>query len=123
MFSFLTNDKNDLYLTTTDTGGLAVNGSELVIGDEAESLRQIIVNKVRLQRGEYQYNLSAGIDYMGLLLSDTPNVRIWEEQVLDLVRSIPEVKSIIYWNYGIKGNNFIFRLTVDTDYGIIEIKG
>ena len=123
MLSFLTDDNNDLYLTLTDTGGNAVDGSELVIGSEIESLRQIIVNKVRLQRGEYQYDLLRGIDYANLILSDTPAVRIWEEQVLDLVKSIPDVKTILYWNYGIEGTNFIFSLIVDTTYGKIEIKG
>lgn len=123
MYSFLTDDNNDLYLTLTDSSGKAVSGSELKIGSELESLRQIIVNKVRLQQGEYQYDLQRGIDYMGLILTDTPAVRIWESQVLDLIRSIPEITDIVYWNYGIEGNNFIFKLTVDTIYGRIEIKG
>lgn len=123
MLSFLTNDNNDLYLTLTDTGGNAVSGSELVMGDEAESLRQVIVNRVRLQRGEYQYDLLRGVDYTGLILSDTPAVRIWEGQVFDIINEIPDIKTVLYWNYGIKGNNFIFRLSVDTTYGKIEIKG
>lgn len=123
MFSFLTNDKNDLYLNTTDTGGLAVSGSVLVTASGAEALRQVIVNRVRLQRGEYEYDLTRGVDYMGLLLTDTPLVRIWEGQVLDLVRNISDITGIRYWNYGLKNNNFMFRLTVDSNYGIIEIKG
>lgn len=123
MYSFLTDDNNDLYLTLTDSGGKAVSGSELCVGSELESLRQIIVNKIRLQQGEYQYDLQRGIDYMGLILTDTPAVRIWESQVLDLIRAIPEITEIVYWNYGIEGNNFIFKLTVDTIYGRIEIKG
>lgn len=123
MFSFLTNDKNDLYLSTIDSGGKAVNGSVLASSSGSEALRQEIVNRVRLQRGEYQYDLTRGVDYMGLLLTDTPLVRIWEGQVLDLVRSIPQIAGIKYWNYGLKGNNFMFRLTVDSDYGTIEIKG
>ena len=123
MFSFLTNDKNDLYLSTTDSGGMAVSGSVLVSGTGSEALRQEIVNRVRLQRGEYQYDLTRGVDYMGLLLTDTPLVRIWEGQVLDLVRSVSQITNIKYWNYGLKGNNFMFRLTVDSNYGTIEIKG
>ena len=123
MLSFLTDDNNDLYLTLTDTGGNAVSGSELVMGDEAESLRQVIVNRVRLQRGEYQYDVLRGIDYTGLILSDTPAVRIWEGQVFDVINEISDIKTVLYWNYGIKDNNFMFRLSVDTTYGKIEIKG
>ncbi|MBQ2396434.1 MAG: hypothetical protein II304_05255, partial [Bacteroidales bacterium] len=67
MFSFVTNDNNDLYLDITDTGGLATAASVLQTGNDAEALRQVIVNRVRLQQGEYQYDLSRGIDYMGLL--------------------------------------------------------
>lgn len=91
--------------------------------DRAEALRQVVVNRMRLQRGEYAYDLNRGIDYMGLLLSDTPNVRMWEKQVMDLVSSIQEVSGIEYWNYGLDGNNFIFRLSVNSEYGIVEIKG
>lgn len=123
MYSFLTDENNDLFLSLTDSGGNAVSGSVLVTGTDAEALRQILVNRIRLQRGEYQYNLSRGIDYMGLLLTDTPQVRIWEGQVLELVRSIAEITGIKYWNYGLKGNNFLFRLTADSEYGTIEIKG
>ena len=123
MFSFLTDDKNDLYLDIVDTTGKAVSNSVLVSDDSGDALRQIIVNRVRLQQGEYDYDLNRGIDYMGLLLTDTPNVRIWEKQILDLVSSISEVKGITYWNYGLDGNNFIFRLTVNSEYGTIEIKG
>ena len=123
MFSFLTNDNNDLYLTSADSGGKASKSSVLVSADGAEALRQEIVNKVRLQRGEYGYNLNRGVDYMNLLLTDTPLIRIWEEQVLEIIRNMEDVKNIVYWNYGLKGNNFMFRLTIDSTYGRIEIKG
>ena len=123
MFSFLTDSKNDLYLDIVDSTDKAVSNSVLVTDDGADALRQVIVNRVRLQQGEYNYDLTRGIDYMGLLLTDTPNVRIWEKQVLDLVSSISEITGITYWNYGLDGNNFIFRLAVNSEYGTIEIKG
>lgn len=123
MFSLLTDNNNDLYMNITDSVGDAIPGAVLMTADGAEALRQLIVNRVRLQRGEYPYNLSRGLDYSGLLLTDNPLVRIWENQVFDLIGEIPEIKSIQYWNYGLEKNNFIFRLTVDSDDGIIEIKG
>ena len=123
MFSFLTNSNNDLYLDITDSVGLATSGSVLVTGEDAKALEQVIVNRVRLQQGEYEYNLNRGIDYMGLLLTDTPLVRLWEKQILDLVDDIDEITGIKYWNYGINGTNFEFRLTVESEYGTVEIKG
>lgn len=123
MFSFLTDKNNDLYLDVVDSTDKAVANSVLVTDDGADALRQVIVNRVRLQQGEYYYDLTRGIDYMGLLLTDTPNVRIWEKQVLDLIAEIPEITGIDYWNYGLDGNNFMFKLTVNSDYGTIEIKG
>lgn len=123
MLSFLTDINNDLYLDATDSTGEAIASSVLVSAEGAEALRQVIVNRVRLQLGEYPYDTERGVDYMGLLLTDTPKVRLWEKQVLDIINSIPEVKTITYWNYGLEGNNFTFQLTVDSDYGTIEIKG
>lgn len=123
MFSFLTDNNNDLYLDITNTVGKAVGGSVLMTSNGAEALRQIIVNRVRLQRGEYAYDLSRGVDYMGLLLTDTPLVRLWENQVLEIIDETPEITGIEYWNYGLNKNNFEFRLTVNSDYGTVEIKG
>jgi hypothetical protein len=123
MNSFLTDNENDLYLNITDSGGNAVDGSILVMGTNAEALRQVIVNRVRLQKGEYQYNLNRGIDYTGLLLTDKPLVRLWQKEVLDLVKNIAHITGITYFNYGVKDTNFIFRLAVSSDYGTIEIKG
>lgn len=123
MFSLLTDKNNDLYLDVVDSTDKAIANSVLVTDDGADALRQVIVNRVRLQQGEYSYDLTRGIDYMGLLLTDTPNVRIWEKQVLDLISEIPEITGIDYWNYGLDGNNFMFKLTVNSDYGTIEIKG
>lgn len=123
MNSFLTDNENDLYLNITDSGGNAVDGSVLVMGTNAEALRQVIVNRVRLQKGEYQYNLNRGIDYTGLLLTDKPLVRLWQKEVLDLVKNIAHITGITYFNYGVKDTNFIFRLSVSSDYGTIEIKG
>lgn len=123
MLSILTDDNNDIYLDATDSTGDAIHGSMLKMENGAEALRQVIVNRLRLQLGEYQYNTARGVDYTGLLLTDTPLVRLWEKQVLDIVNSIPEIKTINKWNYGLDGNVFKFELTVDTEYGIIEIKG
>lgn len=123
MFSFLTDKDNDLYLDVVGTDGKAVAGAELVMSNGAEALRQIIVNRVRLQQGEYPYDLSRGIDYMGLIFTDKPLVRIWEEQVLSLVKKISGITGITYWNYGVEGTNFLFKLSVNSEYGIIEIKG
>lgn len=89
----------------------------------AEALRQQVVNRVRLQRREYGYDTERGIDWSNLLLTDTPLMRIWEQQVMDIINSIPEVKKILEWNTGVNGNNFEFSVKLDTDYGIIEIKG
>ena len=34
---------------------------------------------------------------------------------------VSQITGIIYWNYGLKENNFIFNLTVNSEYGKIEI--
>lgn len=114
MKSFMTDDNNDLML---DSRGY------LYIGVDAEAYRQIIVNRIKLQQYEYPYNLERGINWLGYVLGVQTNLNIWEAQILNLVNKISFVNKISDWKYDVKGNNLEFRLIVDTDSGVIDIKG
>lgn len=114
MFGFLTNDNNDFYLDSR--GDMATSSG---IG----AYTQHLLNLLKVQKYEYPYDLSRGINYLGYLLTDKPNMQAWETEFLDTVNNVSFVKNIVDWGYNIDGNNFLFKLVVDTDLGRIEIKG
>lgn len=114
MLGFITDDNNDLML---DKWG------DLRIESGIESYRQHLLNRCRLQQYEYPYDLTRGINYLGYILGDRPNLVMWESQILGIVNATPFVKSIVDWKYNIDGKNFLFSLTVDTDRGQIAIRG
>ena len=114
MKSFATDINNDIYLDSY--GEFAI-----VSGVDAEA--QVIKNILRLQQYEYSYDLSRGIDYLGNVLTDSPNLTAWQSQVLNTVKGLSFVKQITKWVYEVQDKNLAFELSVKTDAGEINIKG
>lgn len=114
MKSFATDIDNDIYL---DQYG------ELAIVDAADAEAQVIKNIMRLQQYEYSYDLLRGVDYMGSVLTDSPNLLAWQTQVLNIVKNLDFVNQITKWAYKVEDNKLAFELSVSTDNGEINIKG
>lgn len=114
MKSLATNIDNDLYLDSY--GDFTV-----LEGTDAEA--QVIKNILRLQQYEYSYDLSKGIDYLGSVLTDSPNLLAWQTQLLAVVKGLSFVRQITKWAYKVENNNLAFELSVRTDNGEINIKG
>lgn len=114
MKSFGTNINNDIYL---DSYG------EFAILKGANAEAQVVKNILRLQQYEYSYDLSRGIDYLGSVLTDSPNLPSWENQLLNTVKSISFVKQITKWAYKIEDNTLKFELVIRTDDGEVAIEG
>lgn len=114
MIGFITDENNDIMLDSI---------GNLKMADGIEVYRQHIINRVRLQQYEYPYDLSRGINWMGLVFGTLRNLPAWQSQILGLVKGIDFVKDVADWNYNVDGNNLLFRLVVNTDYGQIEFKG
>lgn len=114
MIGFITDENNDF---TLDKWG------NILLDDGVDVYRQHIVNEVKLQQYEYAYDLTRGINWLGYVLGQTGNITVWQSQLLDLISSMPFVKSILDWKYNIRNNTLQFRLVVDTDLGQIDIRG
>lgn len=114
MIGIITDDNNDIVLD--DVGNIRMESG-------AEALRQQLVNRILLQTREYQYDTNRGVDYSNYIFTDTPMPKLWEAEVFEIIDSIPEILSVIEWQYGVNENNFEFYLVVDSIYGTIEIKG
>ena len=114
MIGFITDANNDIMLDSI---------GNLKTADGADAYRQHIMNRLRLQQYEYPYDLTRGINWLGYVFGDGANIPMWQTQVLDMVGNIDFVKSVVDWRYNVDGNNLLFRLVVDTDYGQIDFKG
>ena len=114
MIGFITDDNNDILLDSV---------GNLKMADGVEAYRQHIINRVRLQQYEYSYDMSRGINWLGYVFGNMRNLPAWQSQMLDLVKHIDFVKDVTDWKYNVDGNNLLFKLAVDTEYGQIEFKG
>lgn len=114
MIGFLTDENNDL---TLDKFG------DIAMVDGIDAYRQNLVNEIRLQQFEYGYDLSKGLNYMGYLFGDKGDIVAWESQLFEMLSKKSFIKRIVEWERQVDGNNFLFKLVVETDLGNIEIKG
>ena len=114
MKSVLSNIDNDFYL---DSYG------NIAVGEGIYAEEQVIKNILRLQQYEYSYDLSRGIDYLGNVLTDSPNLMAWQTQVLNTIKHLDFVNQITRWSYNVENKNLEFRLSVMTDSGEIDIRG
>lgn len=114
MIGFITNDDNDLMLDTR--GNIRMEGG-------AECYRQNLVNRLRLQKYEYPYDLDRGINWLGNAFGMNGNLALWQAEVLDLLGEIEYIDSMDEWILDIEDGNLLFLLTVGTQYGKITIKG
>lgn len=114
MIGIITDDNNDIVLN--DIGNIKMESG-------AEALRQQLLNRFLLQKREYQYDTNRGVDYSNYIFTDTPMAKLWEAEIFEIIDSIPEILSIVEWQYGTNEGNFEFYLVLDSIYGAIEIKG
>lgn len=114
MIGIITDDNNDIVLN--DIGNIKMESG-------AEALRQQLLNRFLLQKREYQYDTNRGVDYSNYIFTDTPMAKLWEAEIFEIIDSIPEILSVVEWQYGANEGNFEFYLVLDTIYGTIEIKG
>lgn len=114
MKSFITDEFNDLSL---DSHG------NIAISDSLEAYEQVLKNVLRLQQYEYPYDLEKGINWLGYALGREANLQLWENQLLETVKSQSFVQRIKDWRYDVEDNNLVFLLVVETDAGEIIIKG
>lgn len=114
MLCFINDDNNDLQLDSL---------GNIRLEEGIEAYRQVLVNVLRLQQFEYPYDLSQGINYLGYVLGEDVNLVAWESQVFEQLSKLSFVKSVEDWKYEVEENVLRFNLSVNTDLGIIEIKG
>jgi hypothetical protein len=72
---------------------------------------------MKTQLGEYQYNQTKGIDYLGNVFTGTPNFQRFEVQARTQLEAVEGVVRVESLNYRLSVNTLIYNTTISTIYG------
>ena len=115
MSTFLTDENNDLYLTSTDSLAFADDGKE--------AIAQVIRNTLLTQRGELQLSVDEGIPYLETVLGNNPDVAVWEGYMIQAVEKIDGVLKVETMQSNISGNTLNYVMEIQTIYGTVTVEG
>lgn len=95
---------------------IITNGNFTFITD-IDAVFQICEQVMKTQLGEYQYNQTKGIDYLGNVFTGTPNFQRFEVQARTQLEAVEGVVRVESLNYRLSVNTLIYNTTISTIYG------
>lgn len=83
-----------------------------------DAAQQIMMDAVRTQLGEHQYDLTTGIDYTGNVFTGNQNFQLFEAQFRTLILDFDFVESVQSFSYNIDSDGILTYTTeILTSYG------
>lgn len=113
MKCFGLNEYNDLYIE---------NGKLRMYSDE-EAVAQTAVNIVCTVKGEVVLNQNRGIPYFEILFNNRPNTALFKYYALNLLKQVPEIKSVTGMKIILDRNLLKYSMDLDTIYGKVVAYG
>ena len=109
MLTLARNQNNDIF---------AVNRG-LAIARDADCQRMILESSVLTQRGELQFDSSAGVDYFGTVFQHQRYLPVWAAQMKSVVKGFSWLKSVDEFTYSFdRASAAVFwSMTVTTKQG------
>lgn len=108
------NSNNDIYLD---------GNNNIAMKKDINAIADIVLNKVRTNLGELQFNIDLGIPYFTTIFTSTPNFDLWQKFVEDSALSLNNVTEIVDFNKTIQNNTLTYSMTINTNLGVITVNG
>lgn len=108
------NSNNDIYLD---------GNNNIAMKEDINAIADIVLNKVRTNLGELQFNIDLGIPYFTTIFTSTPNFDLWQKFVEDSALSLDNVTEIVDFNKTIQNNTLTYSMTINTNLGVITVNG
>lgn len=108
------NSNNDIYLD---------GNNNIAMKKDINAIADIVLNKVRTNLGELQFNIDLGIPYFTTIFTSTPNFDLWQKFVEDSTLSLNNVTEIVDFNKTIQNNTLTYSMTINTNLGVITVNG
>jgi hypothetical protein len=106
---------NDIYLD---------GYNNIAMKDDIQALNDIILNKVRTNLGELQFNSNLGIPYFTTIFSSVSDIDLWQKFVVDSALSTPYIEKVSNFEHEISNNNKLsYSMTIITDLGSMTVNG
>jgi hypothetical protein len=87
------------------------------------AISDIVLNKVRTNIGELQFNSSLGVPYFTTIFTSNPNFELWQKFVEDTALSLDNVIEIVSFSKEINNYVLSYSMTIKTDFGSVTVNG
>ena len=114
MITIATNELNDIY---TDASG------NLAMITNINALANVAKNVILTAQGEPQYNQESGIPYFETIFCDTPQIDLFQAAQIEALENIEDINRVTNYSYKQENGVFSYTVTIDTNYGDIQING
>lgn len=111
---FLTDEKNDIYLTGT---------GDIAIGNGIYAVLQACRNSAQARLGEMIYAVDKGIPMFETVFTGNPNTGQFEAAVKSAFLSVDGVQRVLKFVISQSGSTLKYQATIETIYGIGELNG
>jgi hypothetical protein len=108
------NSNNDIYLD---------GNNNIAMKKDINAIADIVLNKVRTNLGELQFNIDLGIPYFTTIFTSTPNFDLWQKFVEDSALSLDNVIEIVSFSKEINNYVLSYSMTIKTDFGSVTVNG
>ena len=108
------NQNNDIY---TDSSG------NLVIKQDIDAIGDILVNKCQTNQGELLFNTDKGIDFFNTIFNSPAYVDLFQSQLVTEIENTEAVQRINDYNANVNKDIYNYTVSVQTEYGSIELNG
>ena len=109
------NKDNDIYLD---------GYNNIAMKSNINALNDIILNKIRTNLGELQFNSNLGIPYFTTVFSSVADIDLWQKFVTDSALSTPYVQQVTNFEREISNNNKLsYSMTIITELGGMTVNG
>lgn len=115
MKSFITDENNNFKI---DSFG------NLAIGEDIQTVVQLVQNAINTLKGEIQLNTTLGVPYFETVFNQqSPNISVWESYMIEEAEKVNGVVRVNSIQTKVKDNVLTYEMEVLTDYGETVIEG
>jgi hypothetical protein len=111
-------------ISTNKDNDIFIDGyNNIAMSEDIQAVSNIVLNKVRTNLGELQFNSNIGVPYFTTIFCSSPNFALWQKFVEDSALSLDNVTEIVQFETELNKNKLSYTMTIKTDFGSIAING
>jgi hypothetical protein len=97
--------------------------SNLVFVEDEALVAQRVEERLDEQLGEWSFDITQGLDYLGQIFVKAPNLEVVRALILDVVLGVPEVSTALVRLDTTEERTLLVSLDISTTHGDVKVRG